>query len=980
MNKNFVSLRSLDRFGIDSILKTYGLLLPAALSNNIRHLRKCLCCIIIYCCYSCITIAQETTIQKQFKKYSTIKNSFPFYIINVKDKIPQNSYTVVRALDENNIVVKFHDIENVIGKHTQFINNLWKYSPSMENTYFKKEQHKFIITTSDATTLLEELKKFNNEFKITLINTDSKSILMTCSYSFLQQNILPHHSVSFIDQYETPQMEQLISGYDRSLHQLNAVDYLYPTSNGKNIVVGIKEKNMEDNDIDIQKRIEPSILAATQKDNHATSMATLIGGAGNSFYTGKGLAWNSSFFSSTFANLFADSSNLLLQKNITLQNHSYGTIPQAFYGAEALSYDKQVWENKNILHIFSSGNRGLETPTQGSYSGIAGYANITGNFKQAKNIITVGAVDTGNILAPFSSTGPTYDGRLSPQVVALGPNGTSDAAAIVSGLAAILQQEYKDKNNQAIPPASLIKAVLCNTADDIGTKGVDYKSGYGTINAFAALQTIKNNKFDGGTLVQNQTWIKSLTVPINAANFKITMAYTDTVATVNGFKAIVNDLDIELQEVATGIIYKPWCLSSFPHKDSLSKLPIRRRDSLNTVEQISIDLPNGGLYNIRVIGVKVNTIPAQAFHIAYNWDTLNTFTFINPLQAADVNKEENPTLTIKWKTRVADTNTSGNFFISYNNGSTWQPVANNIKIYKQQCYWTIKDTNSIAKIKVEVPFGTFFTSNFIISKLTKIKVDYLCTDSFQLSWNKHVYANSYKLFALPDSAYLRPINLLVTDTFINLKKANYPYSFYAVQPILNNSLVAARSAAIDINLQGINCFYSSFIGTGNSDFINLDLELSITKNIDSIIFEKVNSEGVVISQVQKRTVTSGQSNYTATDSKVFTGSNSYRVKIYFKNGTYIYTYIINIISAGEKNILLYPNPAKRTAPIQYILKNTTEQYKLEIINMQGAIIGRYNINISGSITIPKAASGMYIYKLIDANNNKIETGKLIIEN
>jgi Subtilase family/Secretion system C-terminal sorting domain len=979
MNKNFVSLRSLNRFEIDSILKNTQLLLFAS-PNNMGHLKKCLCYIVLCCCCSCITIAQETTINKQVQKYSATQSSFPFYIINIHEEIPKNNYIVVRALDENNMIVKFHHIESTIGKKIQPVNDLWKYAPSVAKATIKKGQQQFIITTNDITTLLIDINKLKKEFKINGINNDTKSLLITCSFSFLQKNILQHTSVIFIDQYEAPQMEQLISGYDRSLHQLNAVDYLYPSSNGKNIVVGIKEKNIEDNDIDIQKRIEPSILAATQKDNHATSMATLIGGAGNSFYTGKGLAWNSIFFPSTFANLFADSSALLTQKNITIQNHSYGTIPQAYYGAEAMSYDKQTWENKNIIHIFSSGNRGLETPTQGTYSGIATYANVTGNFKMAKNIITVGAVDTGNMLAPFSSSGPTYDGRLAPQVVALGPNGTSDAAAIVSGLAAILQQEYKDKSSQIAPPASLIKAVLCNTADDIGNKGIDYKSGYGSINAFTALQSIKNNKFDGGTVIQNQTWTKLITVPTNAANLKITMAYTDTTATVNTFKTIVNDLDIELQEMTTGVIYKPWCLSSFPHKDSLVKLPVRRKDSLNTTEQISIDLPNAGQYNIRVVGTKINTTTSQAFHVAYNWDTLNIFTFINPIQAADVNREENPTLTIKWKTRVADTNTVGSFFISYNNGATWQPVANNIKIYKQQCYWTIKDTNSIAKIKVEVPFGTFFTNNFILSKLTKIKVDYLCTDSFQLSWNKHVYANSYKLFALPDSAYLRPLTLVITDTFISLKKANYPYSFYAVQPILNNNLVAARSAALDINLQGVNCFYSSFIGTGNSNFINLDFELSITKNIDSVVFEKVNSDGSIIKQVQKRTVINGQNNYSAIDNQIFTGNNNYRVKMYFKNGTFIYSNTISIISAGEKNILLYPNPAKRTAPIQYILKNTIDHYKLDIIDMQGSVISRYNINISGSITIPKAASGMYIYKLTDANNNKIETGKLLIEN
>jgi hypothetical protein len=976
MNKNFVNLIRLNRFGINTFLKIYQLLLFAP--NNFLHFKKCVFTIII--CYSVMASMAQEGFKKYIQKNATTKASTAFYLINLRDSIPTHSYISIRQLDENFSIVKLQNRENNNGSKMQLVNDLWKLSSSLENGNIGVGKQTYIVSTLDVNLFYAYLNKFINDCSVIKLNNETKSFVLNCTYSFLQQHILPQATVIFVDKYVYPQMEEQISGYDRSLHQLNALDYLYPNSNGKNIVVGVKERNMDEKDIDIQKRIETSILASAQKDNHATSMATLIGGAGNSFYTGKGAAWKSNFFPSTFENLFADSSNLLIQKNISVQNHSYGTIVQAFYGSEALSYDKQTWDNKSVVHVFSSGNRGLETPTQGTYNGIVGYANITGNFKMAKNIIAVGAVDTGNVLAPFSSSGPTYDGRLIPHVVALGPNGTSDAAAIVSGLAAVLQQEYKDMNGQALPPSSLLKAILCNTADDIANKGIDYKTGYGSLNAIIALQTLQNRKYDGSTLSQNQVWTRPIIIPSNTANLKITLAYTDTAATINSFKTIVNDLDIELQEIATGIVYKPWCLSSFPHKDSLNKLPVRRRDSLNTIEQISIDLPNAGQYNIRVIGAKINTITQQAFHVAYNWDTLNTFSFINPLQAADVNREENPTLNIKWKTRVADTNTLGNFFISYNNGGTWQAVASNIKIYKQQCYWTIKDTNSIAKIKAELPFGTFFTNNFILSKLTKIGVNYVCTDSFQFSWPKHMYATGYRLYAMADSAYLKQLPLLITDTFISLKRSSFPYDTYAVLPLLNNNLPAARSVAIDINKQGVNCFYNTFTGNSNGNSIDLTLDLSVTNSIDSLIFEKLNNDGTVLRRIQKAIANQGQSSYLAIDNRLQTGSNKYRVKIYFKNSTFIYTEIISIISAGENNILLYPNPAKRYEPIQYLLKNTTDQYQLEIINMQGSRIAKYKIGISGSFTIPKASVGMYIYKLVDKDNKQIETGKLIIEN
>src|SRR5204863_614917 len=109
---------------------------------------------------------------------------------------------------------------------------------------------------------------------------------------------------------------------------------------------------------------------------------------------GKGIASGCSIFSSTYDNLFPDSTDILLQNNVSVQNHSYGTEIQPYYGAEALAYDLQTSLNKNLLHVFSSGNRGDEASSSGNYEGLNGFSNITGNFKMAKNVITVAAIDT----------------------------------------------------------------------------------------------------------------------------------------------------------------------------------------------------------------------------------------------------------------------------------------------------------------------------------------------------------------------------------------------------------------------------------------------------------------------------------------------------------------------------------------------------------------------------------------------------------
>ncbi len=71
-----------------------------------------------------------------------------------------------------------------------------------------------------------------------------------------------------------------------------------------------------------------------------------------------------------------------------------------------------------------------------------------------RNVLTVGAVDKKGVLAPFSSIGNTADGRIKPDVVAVGlgadvmdtdgnqghANGTSFASPIMCGMVTCLWQ------------------------------------------------------------------------------------------------------------------------------------------------------------------------------------------------------------------------------------------------------------------------------------------------------------------------------------------------------------------------------------------------------------------------------------------------------------------------------------------------------------------------------------------------------------
>jgi len=914
---------------------------------------------------------------------TTYDASKPYYIAALASVTPQMK--LIRKIDDQAAIIKISGEKEFISVKQQLsvvaANNQWKYSPALLQAIKNNKQDAldiFIVTGNDIEALQTVL--VNQPGNLSVIKTDnaSNSVLVKCRTSVVKNKLANLKEVIFLDKYYEPHTEIGIIGYSREFHGINQLDYLIPVANGKNITVGVKEQKMEEQDLDLYKRVSPSSLAAATVSNHATVISSIIGGAGNSFYNGRGIANGCKFYSSSFSNLFADNAAVLNTNKVTVQNHSYGTVVQQFYGAEAVSYDLQTWQNKNFAHVFSAGNSGKLAASEGKYAGITNYANLTGNFKMAKNIIAVAAIDNaGNIIAE-SSSGPAYDGRLTPQLTALGPNGTSDAAAVVSGTVAVMQQVYADSNSQAVPPASLIKAILFNTADDIYKTGIDYKTGYGLINSYAAVKLLQQKNYDGSTLSQNQTWTKNIIIPANTAQLKVTLAWTDSVAQVNNNKALINDLDIELTELSSGNIFKPWVLSYFPNVDSLAKLPVRKRDSLNTAEQISIQLPNAGNYQVKVTGSSVINA-SLPFHIAYNIDTLNTFVFTNPIHTSDVNRAENETLNIKWRTFVADTNQTGNLSISYNNGISWQLIKQSQKIYTNQFQWQIKDTASTAVLKMETSFGTFFSRNFIISKVINTKVDFLCNDSFQLSWDKHVYANAYKIYALTDSPYLKHI-LTVTDTFKLFKKADYPYLVYAVEPVLSNNIPAARSIASNIELQGVSCFYKTlYYNQLDSNNLNLILELSAPVLVDSIFFERVTEQGALLQSYGGIKV-SGSSLYSQFADNLASGITYFRCKIKLKNGAVVYTDIISILTSGKQIIVFYPNPVSKTGTLNYILmQGIAADNRIQFFDVTGRLFRNYR-SLPTKIDISDFPTGMVIYKILGANDRALATGKLFINN
>src|SRR6187399_415758 len=416
-----------------------------------------------------------------------------------------------------------------------------------------------------------------------------------------------------------PKEELQIGNLDLSVNKINLVHRNFPSVNGDGITVSVKENKPDTTDIDIKGRFLSTSLSSNTVSSHASIISTMIAGGANSWHLGKGVAWGSTLSSSSFAVLLPDPSISYQQYNISVQNHSYGVGVENYYGADAAAYDASAISNGSLLHIFSSGNSGTSSASTGVYAGLNGFANLTGSFKMAKNILTVGATDSFSIVAALSSKGPAHDGRVKPELVAFGEDGSSGAAALVSGTSLLLQQLYKQVTG-VLPPNSLIKSILINSADDVGNSEVDYKNGFGNLNTNNALKTLQANRFFAGGVSNSSSQSFTITVPAGIKKLKATLVWNDPPAAPNAAKALVNDLDLELKEVLSGQTWQPWVLNSFPNVDSLSQAAKRKRDTLNNVEQITIDNPVAGGYQLKITGFNVTTT-SQSFYIAWQLDS-----------------------------------------------------------------------------------------------------------------------------------------------------------------------------------------------------------------------------------------------------------------------------------------------------------------------------------------------------------------------
>lgn len=383
----------------------------------------------------------------------------------------------------------------------------------------------------------------------------------------------------------------------------------------------------------------PDSSGADTNSGHGTHVAATLLGDGTGDSNATGMVPESTFH---FYQLEVDSSGILarwgslyemfqhsMQNDATIQTNSWGSdslVGQ--YTSDSRSADLFAFENPEFLVLFSAGDL--------SGSGVSPPST-------AKNVLSVGSSSTGAFgsvevgeVANSSSTGPTLDGRIKPDLVAPGVmicsaraseasfasggqcstsyhqdgttpsymtlSGSSMATPVVAGASAMARQYLREEIGIPSPRSDFIKALLVNGADDLGIPDIpNNREGWGQLNLSNSLFPTTGEAnlsvfYDfERQIIPGHSFIYTFDIS-GDFGFDATLAWNDREGSVSADQnasRLVSDLDLIIT-APDGSIY----LGNH-FTDGLSSTG-GSSDQVNNIERVRLDVAQSGVWTVQI--------------------------------------------------------------------------------------------------------------------------------------------------------------------------------------------------------------------------------------------------------------------------------------------------------------------------------------------------------------------------------------------
>lgn len=395
---------------------------------------------------------------------------------------------------------------------------------------------------------------------------------------------------------------QPVLGYRKFLDKVNL--------DGSGVTIAIADSGIDDNHPDLAGRVKTRIDYTElpdyrDSDGHGTHVAGIAGGSGQGiegaqdpegFSYGQGIAPEVTFVDLGVLGIIEETVGMdefppfervsrdAVQNGAVAWNASWGSGEgdRAGYTPTARTMDiitrDANWKKRGaqpFTLVFAAGNSGMDGP---------------GAPSEAKNLIAVASTlshRAGDIdqVSGFSSRGPTRDGRFGPTIAAPGEgivstrglpatvlcntppvdaspfaafyatcSGTSMAAPQVTGSVALINQWWRRSNRGDDPSAAITKALLVNSATDMGVSDIpNVNEGWGRVNLRALFDpSVKRTYIDQSVVFDERGDDYSLKLKAvdPSRPLKVTLAWSDAPAAPNAKRALVNDLDLTLRSAA----------------------------------------------------------------------------------------------------------------------------------------------------------------------------------------------------------------------------------------------------------------------------------------------------------------------------------------------------------------------------------------------------------------------------------------------